>query len=142
VSEPADGTVVSTRLPREGAWLIVLAGEHDVSTAPRLRRETHEVWEWARHVVVDLSSAAFIDSSVITWLLREQRSLRAGSTLRVVEGEDGGVATRIIDALDLRGALACYPTRQQACTRRIRALHLERVERRPLHGHRPPPPRR
>ena len=142
MNEPADGTVVSTRLRVEGDWLIVLAGEHDVSSAPLLRQETHEVWEQARRVVVDLSTAAFIDSSVITWRLREQRARPAGSSLRIVEGEGGSAATRILDALDLRGALACYPTRRQACTWRTSARHVERVERRPLHGHRPPPPRR
>jgi anti-anti-sigma factor len=141
VNEPAEGAVVVSRLGPDGDWLIALVGEHDISTAPLLRRATREAWEGATHVVVDLSTAEFIDSTVITWLLREQRALPARSSLRVVEGENGGVATRMIDALDLRGALACYPTRQEACARRTGALHVERVERRPSHGHRAPPKR-
>jgi anti-sigma B factor antagonist len=58
------GTIVSTRTG-DGQWLVELAGEHDLSTAPRLREELERAVAGGGSVVVDLAEVTFVDSSVI-----------------------------------------------------------------------------
>jgi anti-anti-sigma factor len=114
------GTVSVTRYDSSGTWLIVLRGEHDISTVPLLAEHTRQIWVDCGRVVVDLSPASFIDCSTIGWLLQTRNSLADVGTcaLRVVVGAGGeGVASRVFDVLDLRDQFACYPTRQQALVR-------------------------
>ena len=49
-------------------WLVVLAGEHDLSTAPRLSQALAEIERHGTDVLLDLSEATFIDSSVLQTL--------------------------------------------------------------------------
>jgi anti-sigma B factor antagonist len=50
-------------------WLVTLQGEHDLSTAPVLREQLDAVFRTGTAVVVDLSTAAFIDSSILAVLI-------------------------------------------------------------------------
>jgi anti-anti-sigma regulatory factor len=77
----AVGTVSVTRHDAAGTWLIALGGEHDLSTAALLEEETIGVWPHAVLVVVDLSGAAFMDSTVVHWLMSARRELEASGTV-------------------------------------------------------------
>ena len=67
------GGITSTCLDRDGTWVIALDGEHDGSTTPFLNRRTYTVWRRCDRVIVDLTAATFVDSSVIDWLLRTRQ---------------------------------------------------------------------
>src|SRR4051794_8148848 len=58
-------------------WLVQLGGEHDVSTASDLRRTIHEIFETGSCLVVDVSRAVFIDSSVLGELIRASDHVKA-----------------------------------------------------------------
>jgi anti-anti-sigma regulatory factor len=128
----AVGTVSVTRLDAVGTWLIALGGEHDLATAALLEEQTIDVWPRAGFVVVDLSGAAFIDSTVVNWLMRAKRELEASGSgvLGIVEGPAGTFAARLFGLLRLRDVLVCYRTRRDALAResvraRARPEHVE-----------------
>lgn len=63
-----------TRIDRDGATLIALQGELDLSTAPSLRDAIHESAR-EKGVVVDLQDLTFMDSAGIGTLLRAHQEL-------------------------------------------------------------------
>lgn len=91
----------------DSLWVLELAGEHDLSTAPRIAAAFDRITETGTTVVVDLSEASFIDSTVIRTLLG---SMERGEDLLLVvpapgaveqgAGTDGSVdvASRVRDA--------------------------------------------
>jgi anti-sigma B factor antagonist len=69
---PREGTV-EVRWPRPGAALVVVAGEHDLASAAELDETLAAALAGCTHLIVDLSSAAFIDSSTIGVLVNAKR---------------------------------------------------------------------
>ena len=112
----AIGSVAVSPQDADGAWLIALEGEHGPSTAALLEQATIGLWQRCTLAVVDLSAAAFIDTTVINWLMNAKHKLEAssGGTLGIVEGPPASFAARLFGQLSLRDVLACYPTRQDA----------------------------
>ena len=112
----AAGSVAVSPQDADGAWLIALEGEHGLSTAALLEQATIGLWQRCTVAVVDLSAAAFIDTTVINWLMNAKHKLEAssGGTLGIVEGPPASFAARLFGQLSLRDVLACYPTRQDA----------------------------
>lgn len=112
----AAGSVVVSPQNADGAWLIALQGEHDLSTAGLLEQATIGLWQRCTLAVVDVSGAVFIDTTVIDWLMSAKRMLEAsgGGTLGIVEGLPPSFAARLFSLLSLGDVLACYPTRQDA----------------------------
>jgi anti-anti-sigma factor len=53
-------------------WLVQLEGEHDVSTVSDLRREVDRIFETGTCLVIDLSAATFVDSSILGELIRSE----------------------------------------------------------------------
>ena len=77
----------------DGAAIIVLRGEHDLATVPLVEDALARA-RLAGPVVVDLTDVAFIDSSIISVLVRYSHpadSGRAWSQLAVVVPPDGFV---------------------------------------------------
>jgi anti-sigma B factor antagonist len=80
--------------------LVRLRGEHDVSTAPRIRDAT--ATSDGIPLVIDLTETTFLDSSVLGVLLGASEACAQDSrAFRVVLGEDGAPAVRRV--LDLSG---------------------------------------
>lgn len=52
-----------------GVWVLTMHGEHDVSTEPSLEEELEHVVAAGGPVVIDLSDARFIDSSILRTLV-------------------------------------------------------------------------
>jgi anti-anti-sigma factor len=113
-----------TRAPRgsavthhddNGAWVIALEGEHDISTTSALDEQVSRLLACCTRAVVDLSSTTFIDASVIGWLMRTRGLLSSGDrALSVVQGTPGGMADRVFDILHLHDELAVYSTQKEA----------------------------
>ncbi len=66
------GSTASTmdvRWPREGVALVVLGGEHDLDSADRLSTVLADALDACSHLVVDVSTTTFIDTSTIRALI-------------------------------------------------------------------------
>ena len=74
-----DGTLDIEYAP--GVVVIVLRGEHDLATQPRLQATIDEALGAGMSVVVDLSAVEFIDSTVLSSILHGHK--------RATNGDDG-----------------------------------------------------
>jgi anti-anti-sigma factor len=102
--------------PRRGAAVVVLTGEHDVSTSPRLESLLTSLLVENGLVVVDLSEVEFLDSSVINSLVETKKAAsgqRHDCSFRVQVGKDA-VVHRILEITDVLELLECAATRELA----------------------------
>jgi anti-sigma B factor antagonist len=96
--------------------VVVVEGEHDIYTAPTLRERLDEALGRGGGVVVDLTGATFVDSSVLGALLdARRRALEAGQGFVVCLGDavEPGVQ-RILDITGLVPVLPVVNGREQA----------------------------
>jgi anti-sigma B factor antagonist len=96
--------------------VVVVEGEHDIYTAPALRDRLDEALGKGGGVVVDLTGATFVDSSVLGALLdARRRALDAAQGFVVCVGEqvEPGVR-RILDITGLVPVLPVISGRQEA----------------------------
>jgi anti-anti-sigma factor len=99
-----------------GVEVVVVTGEHDLSTAPELERQLKGALESGAGVAVDLMATTFIDSSVLRVLIcaREQADER-GIGFRVALGDTTGHGVRrLLELTDTERRLATAPTRAAA----------------------------
>jgi anti-anti-sigma factor len=88
--------------PRPDTVQVVLGGEHDLASAPRLQKTLDDSLQSCSHLVVDLTAAEFIDSTILNVLVRTRN-----------RAHDGGVeftlvlaSTPIVErALEISGVL-------------------------------------
>ena len=82
-------------------WIAELRGEHDASTCADLRRELDRALAAGAGIVVDLSAAASIDSSVIAELVRARQRAEStpGAALAVVApaNSPAGIVFDLVD---------------------------------------------
>ena len=96
--------------------IVVVEGEHDIYTAPTLRERLEEALGRGGGIVVDLTGATFVDSSVLGALLdSRRRALEAGQGFVVCIGAtvEPGVQ-RILDITGLVPVLPVLQGREQA----------------------------
>jgi anti-anti-sigma factor len=108
-------TIVVERT-QPGVEVVVVTGEHDLSTAPELERQLRGALESGAAVCVDLMETTFIDSSVLRVLItaREQADER-GVGFRVALGDTTGHGVRrLLELTDTERRLATAPTRAAA----------------------------
>lgn len=106
-------------LERTDAGLAVLAikGEHDLSTAPVLRQRLDGVIAEGAPIVVDLSPASFIDSSILGVILDARRRAEAeGLGFAVSHANGPDPVGRVLDITGLRSELPVHAGREQAAT--------------------------
>jgi anti-sigma B factor antagonist len=92
---------------QEGVSVVALRGEHDLASAPRVREALAEAAALDGNVVVELTLASFIDSSILGAViggLRRAREAGCGFAI-VVAPENRGVS----DTLFHSGLLAVFP---------------------------------
>ena len=99
-----------------GIQVLVLRGEHDLSTAPDVRAHVEEAIAAGGDVVVDLSETGFIDSSILGVLVAGYRSLSGSEEPRrlAVVAVPGGSVTRLFDLVSVSDVIPVYPTRAEA----------------------------
>lgn len=101
---------------RDGVAVVRVQGEHDVFTAPALREQVHAAIEQSAPIVIDLSGATFIDSSVLAVLLgglRRAREAEIGYAL-TLPGDEGAPVRRIFEVTGLVPVFAIYPSESDA----------------------------
>jgi anti-sigma B factor antagonist len=86
----------------DGAYVIAVAGEADLYSAPELRRELEAAIEaGGRDIVVDLTKTTFIDSTALSVLVEATKRLRPdGGRLALVCVDQNLVKIFRITALD------------------------------------------
>ncbi|HSJ17243.1 MAG TPA: STAS domain-containing protein [Solirubrobacterales bacterium] len=108
------GEIVSERT-EPGVAVITFSGEHDLNTAPDLRQKLGAEIEDGCAIVVDLSGAAFIDSSILGAMLDARRRARdAGIGFEVALNDGAQPVERVLDVTGLRSSLPVHSTRAAA----------------------------
>ena len=96
--------------------VVVIEGEHDIYTAPALRERLDEALDRGGGVVVDLTGATFVDSSVLGALLdarRRAHDATQGFVVCIGETVEPGVR-RILDITGLVPVLPVVNGREEA----------------------------
>lgn len=102
-------------------WIVALAGEHDVSTAPHLEDELAAIFAQGTAIIVDLSSVTFMDSSILRHLIVAQRQVDSNANEQMaIVAPSAGLAARLIEMVNVGGMFSLHETRAEA----LRALEL------------------
>jgi anti-anti-sigma factor len=104
-------------------WVVTLVGEHDVATAPQLRATLERLLDAGRdpgrrptRITVDLSRAAFLDSSVLGVLVSVSTDARLDPTadLAVVVDSPECFTARLLQRCGLEHIIHAYTDRAAA----------------------------
>jgi anti-sigma B factor antagonist len=94
---------------------VTISGEHDLSTAPNLRRQLDSLLEEGTATVVDLSSATFIDSSILGVILDgRRRAAEADVGFAVLHSDGSEAVDRVLEVTGLRAELPVHARREEA----------------------------
>jgi anti-anti-sigma factor len=98
-----------------GVAVITFSGEHDLNTAPELRERLARAIEAGQPIVVDLSGAAFIDSSIIGAVLDARREAhKRGLGFAVALSGGAQPVERVLEVTNLTATLPVHPSREAA----------------------------
>jgi anti-sigma B factor antagonist len=98
-----------------GVAVLTISGEHDLSTAPFLRRRIDALLDVGTATVVDLSSASFIDSSILGAILDgRRRAADARIGFAVVHADGAEAVGRVLEVTGLRAELPVHTQREEA----------------------------
>jgi anti-sigma B factor antagonist len=90
-----------------GSPVLVITGEHDLSTAPELRAQLHELGETSP-IIIDLDETTFVDSSILGVLVGGLRRARERDVpFGLVLGDQAHPAIRRI--FELTGLHEVFP---------------------------------
>jgi anti-sigma B factor antagonist len=95
--------------------VLTISGEHDLSTAPNLRRRLDALLDESTPTVLDLSPATFIDSSILGVILDGRR--RAGEAdigFAVARSNGSDAVDRVLEVTGLRAELPVHARREEA----------------------------
>jgi anti-sigma B factor antagonist len=96
-------------------WMVELVGEHDLATAPDVRRAVEGVFASGSLLMLDLSRATFIDSSVLAAVVQAQDAADAApSHGLVVVAPTGSTPRRALDLVQLATWITVCETREAA----------------------------
>jgi anti-anti-sigma factor len=112
-----DGTIEIEHAP--GVDVLVLHGEHDLSTQSRIQRHIDAAISAGKSVVVDLSQVDFIDSTVLAAILHGQRRATPeddgrGPGLAVVSSPGAKFVARMLALVHLEDHVAVHLSRDSA----------------------------
>ena len=95
--------------------VLTISGEHDLSTAPNLRRRIDNLLDDGIATVVDLSPATFIDSSILGVILDgRRRAAEADIGFAVARSNGSDAVDRVLDVTGLRAELPVHARREEA----------------------------
>jgi anti-sigma B factor antagonist len=98
-----------------GVAVLTISGEHDLSTAPILRRRLEGLLDEGTAVVVDLSPATFVDSSILGVILdSRRRAATAGIGFAIVHANGADAVDRVLEVTGLRAELPVHASRGEA----------------------------
>ena len=95
--------------------MLTISGEHDLSTAPLLRRRLDGLLDQGTPTVVDLSPATFVDSSILGVILDgRRRAATAGIGFAIVHANGADAVDRVLEVTGLRAELPVHANREEA----------------------------
>ena len=95
--------------------VVVLTGEHDLGTAPRVREALTGTAAQNKAILVDLCEATFVDSSILGALLEARRgALESDRGFAVACSGEAEPVRRVLEVTGLADELPVYPTREAA----------------------------
>ncbi len=95
--------------------IIVLAGEHDLGTVPRVRDALGIVADAGKDVLIDLCPATFVDSSILGAVLEARRgAIESGRGFAVACSGEAEPVRRVLEVTGLADELPVHPTREAA----------------------------
>jgi anti-anti-sigma factor len=99
----------------QGAWVVTLRGEHDLSTKPSLGDTLKQTFARGSKVIVDLSEVEFIDSSVLRALAygRQEAVEHAEHEIAIV-APSGAFASRVLRLTGIDKVIRVFETRTDA----------------------------
>ena len=99
--------------PERDRWVVSLAGEHDLYTAPKVQEALRGVIAaGARTIVVDLTETTFLDSTMLHALLSARNELRDGGRLLLVTNDE--TVKRAFEIAGIDRFFDFYPSRRAA----------------------------
>ena len=99
-------------------WLVVVGGEQDLSTVGRLREEIERAEIAGGDIVIDLSQATFIDSSVAGLLVEHGLAPPSDDVSMALVIPAAGFPAKVLRLLDVYDRLPAFESRADA----VRAL--------------------
>jgi anti-sigma B factor antagonist len=98
-----------------GVAVLTISGEHDLSTAPSLRRRLDGLLDEGVATVLDLSPATFIDSSILGVILDgRRRAAEADIGFAVARSNGSDAVDRVLEVTGLRAELPVHARREEA----------------------------
>jgi anti-sigma B factor antagonist len=94
-------------------WLVSVHGDYDLSNSSEIEAAISTAFEAGSRVVVDLTDASFIDSSVLGCLLSAKQRAGMQHDLSIVAAP-GSMPRRILEVTNLAAHIPVYDTRAQA----------------------------
>jgi anti-sigma B factor antagonist len=120
VTTTAGGTMnfdIKTEQLGDDAYVISLAGEVDLYTAPEFKQQLLEViGQGGKQVVVDFSGTTFIDSTTLGVLVGGVKRLRTNEGQLSLVCSDRNI-TKIFEITGLDRVFTIYPTRDEAVSK-------------------------
>jgi anti-sigma B factor antagonist len=105
---------IKTEEVSDATYVISLAGEVDLYTAPEFKQQLLEaIGRGAKQVVVDFSNTTFIDSTTLGVLVGGVKRLRTNEGQLSLVCSDRNI-TKIFEITGLDRVFTIYPTREQA----------------------------
>ena len=105
---------IKTEQTSEHQYVISLAGEVDLYTAPEFKQQLLDViGKGAKDVVVDFSNTTFIDSTTLGVLVGGVKRLRQNEGQLSLVCSDRNI-TKIFEITGLDRVFTIYPTREEA----------------------------
>ena len=105
---------IDVRSPQPHAVLVVLRGEHDLSSAEALRQTFEQSLGRCDHLIVDLSAVEFIDSTTIRVLMETRgHAIERDRKLSVVLGT-AAIVERVLEISGILGLMNVVPSVERA----------------------------
>jgi len=105
---------ITTEQVDGGAYVISLAGEVDLYTAPEFKQQLLDVIsQGGKEVIVDFSDTTFIDSTTLGVLVGGVKRLRTNDGQLSLVCSDRNI-TKIFEITGLDRVFSIYPTRDEA----------------------------
>ena len=107
---------IKTEQLRDDSYVISLAGEVDLYTAPEFKQQLLEViGQGGKNVIVDFTDTTFIDSTTLGVLVGGVKRLRSNDGQLSLVCSDRNI-TKIFEITGLDRVFTIYPSRDEAVT--------------------------
>jgi anti-sigma B factor antagonist len=107
--------------PEGGPAMLSIEGEHDLHTAPQLRRRLDDLIGLGDPIVIDLSPSTFVDSSILGVLLEaRRRAFEQGVALALAQSNGSIAVSRVLEVTGLRKELPVHESLEEALAEAVK----------------------